>query len=346
MAEKLRIVPPGGLGEVGKNMLSIEYGRNILVVDAGIMFPESDMLGIDYIIPDWGYLREKKEFVRAIVITHGHEDHIGGLSHFLEEFNVPVYATRLTQGLIEVKLKQKHMLKQARLNILDTMAEAIPYPRSELSRYAPRIFSMAIDKEKIGTVIGPGGKMIRKIEEDYGVEIDIQDDGTIFIAATDEAGASGARDFITDLTREIEVGEEFTAMVVKTAPFGAFAELTPGKEGLIHISELAWEHVRETEDVVKMGDEVRVKVIEVSDDGKIRLSRKALMERSASARSDSGGSRGGSRGGSGGGRSRGGSGPRRDSRSRPPRRDSKPARDDTDRDEPGANAYLREPRKR
>jgi ribonuclease J len=116
MAEKLRIVPLGGLGEVGKNMLSIEYGRNILVVDAGIMFPESDMLGIDYIIPDWGYLREKKEFVRAIVITHGHEDHIGGLSHFLEEFNVPVYATRLTQGLIEVKLKQKHMLKQARLN--------------------------------------------------------------------------------------------------------------------------------------------------------------------------------------------------------------------------------------
>ncbi len=116
MAETLRIIPLGGLGEVGKNMMGIEYGRNILVIDAGIMFPESDMLGIDYIIPDWDYLRDKKERVRAIVITHGHEDHIGGLSHFLQEFNVPVYATRLTRGLIEVKLKQKHMLGQSTLH--------------------------------------------------------------------------------------------------------------------------------------------------------------------------------------------------------------------------------------
>ena len=116
MTETLRIVPLGGLGEVGKNMMSIEYGRNILIIDAGIMFPESDMLGIDYIIPDWQYLRDKKDRIGAIVITHGHEDHIGGLSHFLEEFNVPVYATRLTRGLIEVKLKQKHMLEEAKLH--------------------------------------------------------------------------------------------------------------------------------------------------------------------------------------------------------------------------------------
>lgn len=116
MTETLRIVPLGGLGEVGKNMMGIEYGRNILVIDAGIMFPESDMLGIDYIIPDWDYLRDKRDQVRAIVITHGHEDHIGGLSHFLQEFNVPVYATRLTRGLIEVKLKQKRMLEQSTLH--------------------------------------------------------------------------------------------------------------------------------------------------------------------------------------------------------------------------------------
>ena len=116
MVEELRIVPLGGLGEVGKNMMSIEYGRNILVVDAGIMFPESDMLGIDYIVPDWGYLRGKADRIRAIAITHGHEDHIGALSHFLEEFSVPVYATRLTRGLIEVKLKQKHVLEQATLH--------------------------------------------------------------------------------------------------------------------------------------------------------------------------------------------------------------------------------------
>jgi len=107
VTKKLRIVPLGGLGEVGKNMMSIEYGRDIIVVDAGIMFPESDMLGIDYIIPDWDYLRAGNKRVRAIIITHGHEDHIGALSHFLEEFNVPVYATRLTQGLIEVKMKRR-----------------------------------------------------------------------------------------------------------------------------------------------------------------------------------------------------------------------------------------------
>jgi len=116
MTEAIRIVPLGGLGEIGKNMLSIEYGRNVLVVDAGIMFPESDMLGIDYIVPDWGYLRDKKDLIRAIAITHGHEDHIGALSHFLEEFNVPVYATRLTRGLIEVKLKQSHVLERVSLH--------------------------------------------------------------------------------------------------------------------------------------------------------------------------------------------------------------------------------------
>ncbi|MCP4542046.1 MAG: ribonuclease J [Chloroflexi bacterium] len=112
MTEKLRIIPLGGLGEVGKNMLSIEYGRNILIIDSGIMFPESDMLGVDYIIPDWEYLHAKKDHIRAIAITHGHEDHIGALSHFLEEFNVPVYATRLTRGLIEVKLKRRRRLSE------------------------------------------------------------------------------------------------------------------------------------------------------------------------------------------------------------------------------------------
>jgi ribonuclease J len=116
MSEKLQVIPLGGLGEVGKNMMCIEYGRNILVVDAGIMFPESDMLGIDYIIPDWDYLRDKKDRVQAVVITHGHEDHIGGLSHFLGEFNVPVYATRLTRGLVEVKLKRDHLLDQTMLH--------------------------------------------------------------------------------------------------------------------------------------------------------------------------------------------------------------------------------------
>jgi len=109
-------MPLGGLGEVGKNMTIVEYGRNIIVIDAGMMFPESDMLGVDYIIPDWDYLRDKKDLVRAILITHGHLDHIGALTHFLKEFKAPVYATRLTRGLIEVDLKRERMLEQTALH--------------------------------------------------------------------------------------------------------------------------------------------------------------------------------------------------------------------------------------
>jgi ribonuclease J len=109
-------VPLGGLGEVGKNMTSIEYGRNLIVIDSGMMFPESDMLGVDYILPDWEYLRDKKDILRAVLITHGHLDHIGALTHFLKEFNVPVYATRLTRGLIEVKLKDEQMLETTSLH--------------------------------------------------------------------------------------------------------------------------------------------------------------------------------------------------------------------------------------
>jgi ribonuclease J len=109
-------MPLGGLGEVGKNMMCIEYGRNIIVIDAGMMFPESDMLGIDYILPDWEYLRDKKDLLRAILITHGHLDHIGALTHFLQEFSAPVYATRLTRGLIEVQLKQEGMLERTTLH--------------------------------------------------------------------------------------------------------------------------------------------------------------------------------------------------------------------------------------
>jgi len=117
MSEKtLRLVPLGGLGEVGKNMMAIEYGDNILVVDTGIMFPENDMLGIDYIIPDFGYLKDKKDKVRGILITHGHEDHTGAIHHVLEEIPAPIYATALTRGLIEVKLQRGGLLKDARLN--------------------------------------------------------------------------------------------------------------------------------------------------------------------------------------------------------------------------------------
>lgn len=119
MANKLKIVPLGGLGEIGKNMMVYEYGRNILIVDTGIMFPENDMLGIDHIIPDFGYLNDKLDIIRGIIITHGHEDHTGAIAHVLGMVNVPVYATALTAGLLENKLKRKNLLDKAQLNVFD-----------------------------------------------------------------------------------------------------------------------------------------------------------------------------------------------------------------------------------
>jgi ribonuclease J len=118
MANKLRIIPLGGLGEVGKNMMVLEYGKNIIIIDAGIMFPENDMLGIDFIIPDFNYLMDKKDMVRGIILTHGHEDHVGGLPYLLQEIKAPIYATKLTRGLAEVKLKENYLLDEAELNTI------------------------------------------------------------------------------------------------------------------------------------------------------------------------------------------------------------------------------------
>jgi ribonuclease J len=118
MTNKLRIIPLGGLGEVGKNMMVLEYGKNIIVIDAGIMFPENDMLGIDFIIPDFNYLLDKKDIVRGIILTHGHEDHVGALPYVLQEIQAPIYTAKLTRGLAEVKLKDSHLLDEAELNTI------------------------------------------------------------------------------------------------------------------------------------------------------------------------------------------------------------------------------------
>jgi ribonuclease J len=118
MANKLRIIPLGGLGEVGKNMMVLEYGKNVIIIDTGIMFPENDMLGVDFIIPDFSYLMDKKDMVRGIILTHGHEDHVGGLPYVLQEIKAPIYATKLTRGLAEVKLKENHLLDEAELNTI------------------------------------------------------------------------------------------------------------------------------------------------------------------------------------------------------------------------------------
>jgi polyribonucleotide nucleotidyltransferase len=321
----------------GSSSMAAVCGSTLALMDAGVPIA-APVAGISV-----GVVFESPEKYALLVDLQGAEDQLGSDMDFkvagtrdgVNAIHLDMKAPGLPSAMLAEAL---NLARLGRCRILDLITAVLPEPRAELSPYAPRIFSLTIDKEKIGMVIGPGGKMIRKIEEDYGVEVDIQDDGTVFIAATDEAGASGARQFISNLTRDLEVGEELDVKVTKTTTFGAFAEIAPGKEGLIHISELAWEHVRETEDVVKPGDQLRVKVIEVGDDGKIRLSRKALLDRPPGAGKGPEGGRPG--GGGGGGRDRGRGGP-----SRPPRRSGGGRSGDDDR-EPGQNVYLREPRQR
>jgi polyribonucleotide nucleotidyltransferase len=168
--------------------------------------------------------------------------------------------------------------KEARLFILGRMAEAITSPREELSPHAPRITTMKVKPEKIRDIIGPGGRVIRKIVDDTGVKIDVQDDGTVQIASTNKERTDKAIEQIKALTEEAEVGAVYQGVVKKIMDFGAFVEIFPGTDGLLHISQLDHGHPRQVTDILQEGDEVKVKVLAVDENGKIRLSRKALLE--------------------------------------------------------------------
>ena len=167
--------------------------------------------------------------------------------------------------------------RTARLEILDAMKAVLPAPRTEMSKYAPRIIKLRINPEKIGAVIGPGGKNIKALVERSGCEINIEDDGTVMIFSIDEEGMKIAREAIEGIAAEIEVGKIYRGKVVSIKEFGAFVEVLPGQDGLVHISELADFRVKNTEDVVKMGDVIWVKCIGVDEKGRVRLSRKAAM---------------------------------------------------------------------
>ncbi len=164
------------------------------------------------------------------------------------------------------------------MKILDVIAGAIPDAREAMSQYAPRVFVVEIHPDKIGDIIGPGGKVIKKIEAETGAKLDIEQDGHVYITSVDAAGGEKAKKIVEDITREVQVGEVYTGKVTRIEPFGAFVEITPGKDGLVHISQLAKERVEKTEDVCQLGDELLVKVIEISPDGKIRLTRRGLIE--------------------------------------------------------------------
>ena len=168
--------------------------------------------------------------------------------------------------------------REARLQILNVVIKELPKHRDELSPYAPRILTMHINPDKIRDVIGPGGKMIQSIVAETGAEIDIEQDGTIFITSPSQESLKAAEEKITMLTKEFEIGETFTGKVTRIFPFGAMVEVAPKQEGLVHISELAPFRVEQVTDVVAPGDEVKVKVIGIDDQGRVNLSIKAVQE--------------------------------------------------------------------
>lgn len=213
---------------------------------------------------------------------------IQGMEDFLGDMDFKVAGTAKGVTAIQMDIKVHGLsrrvledaLKQAydgRMHILKQMLDEIPKPRAELSPYAPRIISMQIDPDKIRTVIGPGGKTINKIVDETGVKIDIDDDGQIFIAAPDMESARAGQEAIELLIRDVEVGETYEGEVKRIMNFGAFIEVLPGKEGLLHISKMAKRRVEKVEDEMNIGDKVKVKVTEIDNQGRINLSRKELL---------------------------------------------------------------------
>ncbi len=219
---------------------------------------------------------------RVLTDIAGLEDALGDM-----DFKVAGTAAGITALQMDIKIKgitieiMEQALRQARearLFILDKILETIPEPRRDLSQYAPRMYRIQIPPDKIGSVIGPGGRVIRSIIDETKCSIDIEDDGSVYIGSPDAAMAQKAIEIIEGLTRDVEVGQIYTGRITRLMSFGAFAEILPGKEGLIHISELADYRVPSVEDVVKVGDEVMVMVTEIDSLGRINLSRRAVLE--------------------------------------------------------------------
>jgi polyribonucleotide nucleotidyltransferase len=187
--------------------------------------------------------------------------------------------TKLKGLSMEIIEKTLDQAKEARQFILGEMGKTISTSRQEMSQYAPRMYKLELPQDKIGTVIGPGGKTIKAIVEETGTTVDINNEGVAFIGSTDAESAQKAIKIIEDLVRDVEVGVIYTGKVTRLMTFGAFVEILPGKEGLVHISELADYRVDKVEDVVKVGDELTVKVTEIDSQGRVNLSRRALLEK-------------------------------------------------------------------
>jgi polyribonucleotide nucleotidyltransferase len=220
---------------------------------------------------------------KTVLITDilGEEDHYGdmdfkvsGTTEGITGIQLDLKARGISYELIEQTFNQA---REARLGILQYMSTVLAGPRPQISQYAPRLLTIRVNPEKIGKIIGPGGKMIKSIVERTGAKIDIQDDGTVFIAAVGMEAAEKAREEIERLSEEVKIGKIYNGKVTSIKDFGAFIEVIPGQDGLCHISELSDGYLKTVTDAVKIGQAVRVKVIAIDDQGRIKLSRKQAM---------------------------------------------------------------------
>lgn len=260
----------------GSSSMATVCAGSLSLMDAGVPV-KSAVAGIAM-----GLIKEEDNYVILTDIL-GDEDHLGdmdfkvaGSEKGITAFQMDIKIKGLSMGVLEEALQKA---QAARLHVLKVMNETINQPRPDLSPYAPRIMSFKVGVDYIGAVIGPGGKTIREITEKTGTTINIEDDGTVMIASTDSEGSRMAREMIERLVQVPEAGKTYMGKVKKITNFGAFVEFLPGKEGLLHISEIAHHRINRVEDFLKVGQEVEVKLIHIDPSGKFDLSRKALLEK-------------------------------------------------------------------
>ena len=298
------------LASNGSSSMASVCGSTLALMDTGVPI-KAPVAGVAM-----GLIKEGDKYV-VLTDIQGAEDHLGdmdfkvaGTTNGITALQMDIKIKGITPEIMRQALAQAH---EARIFILDQMLDVIPAPRPELRNFVPRITTIIIPVEKIGAIIGPGGKMIRALQEETNTKIDIDDDGTVYIAATDGKSEAEVRDRIQALTESAQVGHIYTGKVVRVADFGAFVQILPGMDGMVHISQLDTERVNKVEDVVKLGDELTVMVTAIDENGKIRLSRQAVLEGwtpEEALERDKGGRNGGS-----GGRPRsGGGGDRRGGR--------------------------------
>jgi polyribonucleotide nucleotidyltransferase len=324
----------------GSSSMASVCGGSMALMDAGVPI-KAPVAGIAM-----GLIGEGDKYAVLSDIL-GVEDHLGDM-----DFKVTGTAEGITALQMDNKLggvpfqvlgQALEQAREGRMHILQKMAEVIAAPNTELSKYAPRIIRIMVDPEKIREIIGPGGRTIRKICADTGAQIDVDDTGEVKIAAVDPVGGNEALRMVKEIVTDPEIGAVYTGPVKRIEAFGAFVEILPGRDGLVHISELDRGRVATVEDIVRMGESLTVKVIDIDNDGKVRLSRKAVLMEEAGEEYVPSPRGGRDRGGRGdrGGRDRGGRGGRYD-RDRGGDRDRGPRGDDGDRDREGRGSRRHE----